>query len=131
MKTHFPLFFIILTQKMARCNVLSNSSQESHALSAAITAAAAGIVAAAAGTVAAAAGIVAAAAGTAATTAAGTAIAAGATVPAAAAGPAAANKQDQDENPPAVKAIVAVVAHNRFLLFQFFHSHTIAGTTRR
>ena len=109
MKTHFPLFFIILTQKMARCNVLSNSSQESHALSAAITAAAAGIVAAAAGT----------------------AIAAGATVPAAAAGPAAANKQDQDENPPAVKAIVAVVAHNRFLLFQFFHSHTIAGTTRR
>lgn len=117
MKTHFPLFFIILTQKMARCNVLSNSSQESHALSAAITAAAAGIVAAAAGT--------------AATTAAGTAIAAGATVPAAAAGPAAANKQDQDENPPAVKAIVAVVAHNRFLLFQFFHSHTIAGTTRR
>lgn len=123
MKTHFPLFFIILTQKMARCNVLSNSSQESHALSAAITAAAAGIVAAAAGT----------AATTAATaaTAAGTAIAAGATVPAAAAGPAAANKQDQDENPPAVKAIVAVVAHNRFLLFQFFHSHTIAGTTRR
>ena len=93
-------------------------------MSAAITAAAAGIVAAAAG-------IVAAAAGTAATTAAGTAIAAGATVPAAAAGPAAANKQDQDENPPAVKAIVAVVAHNRFLLFQFFHSHTIAGTTRR
>ena len=130
MKTHFPSFFIILTQKMARCNVLSNSSQESHALSAAITAAAAGIVAAAAG-------IVAAAAGTAATTAAtaaGTAIAAiaaGATVPAAAAGSAAANKQDQDENPPAVKAIVAVVAHNRFLLFQFFHSHTIAGTTRR
>lgn len=126
MKTHFPLFFIILTQKMARCNVLSNSSQESHASSAAIaaaTAAAAGIVAAAAGT----------AATTAATaaTAAGTAIAAGATVPAAAAGPAAANKQDQDENPPAVKAIVAVVAHNRFLLFQFFHSHTIAGTTRR
>lgn len=123
MKTHFPLFFIILTQKMARCNVLSNSSQESHALSAAITAAAAGIVAAAAGT----------AATTAATaaTAAGTAIAAGATVPATAAGPAAANKQDQDENPPAVKAIVAVVAHNRFLLFQFFHSHTIAGTTRR
>jgi len=123
MKTHFPLFFIILTQKMARCNVLSNSSQESHALSAAITAAAAGIVAAAAGT----------AATTAATaaTAAGTAIAAGATVPAAAAGPTAANKQDQDENPPAVKAIVAVVAHNRFLLFQFFHSHTIAGTTRR
>lgn len=123
MKTHFPLFFIILTQKMARCNVLSNSSQESHALSAAITAAAAGIVAAAAGT----------AATTAATaaTAAGTAIAAGTTVPAAAAGPAAANKQDQDENPPAVKAIVAVVAHNRFLLFQFFHSHTIAGTTRR
>ena len=94
---------------MARCNVLSNSSQESHALSAAITAAAAGIVAAAAGT----------------------AIAAGATVPAAAAGPAAANKQDQDENPPAVKAIVAVVSHNRFLLFQFFHSHTIAWTTRR
>lgn len=127
MKTHFPSFFIILTQKMARCNVLSNSSQESHALSAAITASAAGIVAAAAG-------IIAAAAGTAATTAAtaaGTAIAAGATVPAAAAGPAAANKQDQDENPPAVKAIVAVVAHNRFLLFQFFHSHTIAGTTRR
>ena len=130
MKTHFPSFFIILTQKMARCNVLSNSSQESHALSAAITAAAAGSVAAAAG-------IVAAAAGTAATTAAtaaGTAIAAiaaGATVPAAAAGSAAANKQDQDENPPAVKAIVAVVAHNRFLLFQFFHSHTIAGTTRR
>ena len=123
MKTHFPLFFIILTQKMARCNVLSNGSQESHALSAAITAAAAGIVAAAAGT----------AATTAATaaTAAGTAIAAGATVPAAAAGPTAANKQDQDENPPAVKAIVAVVAHNRFLLFQFFHSHTIAGTTRR
>ena len=126
MKTHFPLFFIILTQKRARCNVLSNSSQESHASSAAIaaaTAAAAGIVAAAAGT----------AATTAATaaTAAGTAIAAGATVPAAAAGPAAANKQDQDENPPAVKAIVAVVAHNRFLLFQFFHSHTIAGTTRR
>lgn len=118
MKTHFPLFFIILTQKMARCNVLSNSSQESHALSAAITAAAAGIVAAAAGT-----------AATTAATAAGTAIAAiaaGATVPAAAA-----NKQDQDENPPAVKAIVAVVAHNRFLLFQFFHSHTIAGTTRR
>lgn len=123
MKTHFPLFFIILTQKMARCNVLSNSSQESHALSAAITAAAAGIVAAAAGT---AATTAATAAGTA-----GTAIAAGATVPAAAAGPAAANKQDQDENPPAVKAIVAVVAHNRFLLFQFFHSHTIAGTTRR
>ena len=123
MKTHFPSFFIILTQKMARCNVLSNSSQESHALSAAITAAAAGIVAAAAGT----------AATTAATaaTAAGTAIAAGATVPSAAAGPAAANKQDQDENPPAVKAIVAVVANNRFLLFQFFHSHTIAGTTRR
>ena len=123
MKTHFPLFFIILTQKMARCNVLSNSSQESHASSAAIaaaTAAAAGIVAAAAGT-----------AATTAATAAGTAIAAGATVPAAAAGPAAANKQDQDENPPAVKAIVAVVAHNRFLLFQFFHSHTIAGTTRR
>ena len=123
MKTHFPLFFIILTQKMARCNVLSNSSQESHALSAAITAAAAGIVAAAAGT-----------AATTAATAAGTAIAAiaaGATVPATAAGPAAANKQDQDENPPAVKAIVAVVAHNRFLLFQFFHSHTIAGTTRR
>lgn len=123
MKTHFPSFFIILTQKMARCNVLSNSSQESHALSAAITAAAAGIVAAAAGT-----------AATTAATAAGTAIAAiaaGATVPAAAAGPAAANKQDQDENPPAVKAIVAVVAHNRFLLFQFFHSHTIAGTTRR
>lgn len=123
MKTHFPLFFIILTQKMARCNVLSNSSQESHALSAAITAAAAGIVAAAAGT-----------AATTAATAAGTAIAAiaaGATVPAAAAGSAAANKQDQDENPPAVKAIVAVVAHNRFLLFQFFHSHTIAGTTRR
>lgn len=108
---------------MARCNVLSNSSQESHALSAAITAAAAGIVAAAAGT-----------AATTAATAAGTAIAAiaaGATVPAAAAGSAAANKQDQDENPPAVKAIVAVVAHNRFLLFQFFHSHTIAGTTRR
>ena len=100
---------------MARCNVLSNSSQESHALSAAITAAAAGIVAAAAG-------IVAAAAGTAATTAA---------TAATAAGTAAANKQDQDENPPAVKAIVAVVAHNRFLLFQFFHSHTIAGTTRR
>ena len=123
MKTHFPLFFIILTQKMARCNVLSNSSQESHALSAAITAAAAGIVAAAAGT--------AAPTATTAATAAGTAIAAGATVPAAAAGPAAANKQDQDENPPAVKAIVAVVAHNRFLLFQFFHSHTIAGTTRR
>lgn len=123
MKTHFPSFFIILTQKMARCNVLSNSSQESHALSAAITAAAAGIVAAAAGT--------AATTATAAATAAGTAIAAGATVPAAAAGPAAANKQDQDENPPAVKAIVAVVAHNRFLLFQFFHSHTIAGTTRR
>lgn len=123
MKTHFPSFFIILTQKMARCNVLSNSSQESHALSAAITAAAAGIVAAAAGT--------AATTATTATTAAGTAIAAGATVPAAAAGPAAANKQDQDENPPAVKAIVAVVAHNRFLLFQFFHSHTIAGTTRR
>lgn len=123
MKTHFPLFFIILTQKMARCNVLSNSSQESHALSAAITAAAAGIVAAAAGT--------AATTATTAATAAGTAIAAGATVPAAAAGPAAANKQDQDENPPAVKAIVAVVAHNRFLLFQFFHSHTIAGTTRR
>lgn len=123
MKTHFPSFFIILTQKMARCNVLSNSSQESHALSAAITAAAAGIVAAAAGT-----------AATTAATAAGTAIAAiaaGATVPAAAAGSAAANKQDQDENPPAVKAIVAVVAHNRFLLFQFFHSHTIAGTTRR
>lgn len=123
MKTHFPLFFIILTQKMARCNVLSNSSQESHALSAAIaaaTAAAAGIVAAAAGT-----------AATTAATAAGTAISAGATVPAAATGPAAANKQDQDENPPAVKAIVAVVAHNRFLLFQFFHSHTIAGTTRR
>ena len=88
-------------------------------MSAAITAAAAGIVAAAAGT---------AATGTAAT---GTAIAAGATAPAAAAGSAAANKQDQDENPPAVKAIVAVVAHNRFLLFQFFHSHTIAGTTRR
>lgn len=108
---------------MARCNVLSNSSQESHALSAAIaaaTAAAAGIVAAAAGT-----------AATTAATAAGTAISAGATVPAAATGPAAANKQDQDENPPAVKAIVAVVAHNRFLLFQFFHSHTIAGTTRR
>ena len=87
-------------------------------MSAAITAAAAGIVAAAAGT-----------AATTAATAAGTAIAAiaaGATVPAAAA-----NKQDQDENPPAVKAIVAVVAHNRFLLFQFFHSHTIAGTTRR
>ena len=124
MKTHFPSFFIILTQKMARCNVLSNSSQESHALSAAITAAAAGIVAAAAG-------IVAAAAAATAATAAGTAIAAGATVPSAAAGPAAANKQDQDENPPAVKAIVAVVAHNRFLLFQFFHSHTIAGTTRR
>lgn len=123
MKTHFPLFFIILTQKMARCNVLSNSSQESHALSAAITAAAAGIVAAAAGTAATTAATAAAAAGT--------AIAAGATVPAAAAGPAAANKQDQDENPPAVKAIVAVVAHNRFLLFQFFHSHTIAGTTRR
>lgn len=123
MKTHFPSFFIILTQKMARCNVLSNSSQESHALSAAITAAAAGIVAAAAGT--------AATTATTAATAAGTAIAAGATVPAAAAGPAAANKQDQDENPPAVKAIVAVVAHNRFLLFQFFHSHTIAGTTRR
>ena len=126
MKTHFPLFFIILTQKMARCNVLSNSSQESHASSAAIaaaTAAAAGIVAASAGT-----------AATTAATAAGTAIAAiaaGATVPAAAAGPAAANKQDQDENPPAVKSIVAVVAHNRFLLFQFFHSHTIAGTTRR
>ena len=123
MKTHFPSFFIILTQKMARCNVLSNSSQESHALSAAITAAAAGSVAAAAGT-----------AATTAATAAGTAIAAiaaGATVPAAAAGSAAANKQDQDENPPAVKAIVAVVAHNRFLLFQFFHSHTIAGTTRR
>ena len=55
----------------------------------------------------------------------------GATVPAAAAGSAAANEQDQDENPPAVKAIVAVVAHNRFLLFQIFHSHTIAGTTRR
>ena len=123
MKTHFPSFFIILTQKMARCNVLSNSSQESHALSAAITAAAAGIVAAAAGT--------AATTATTAATAAGTAIAAGATVPSAAAGPAAANKQDQDENPPAVKAIVAVVAHNRFLLFQFFHSHTIAGTTRR
>ena len=123
MKTHFPSFFIILTQKMARCNVLSNSSQESHALSAAITAAAAGIVAAAAGTTATTA--------TTAATAAGTAIAAGATVPSAAAGPAAANKQDQDENPPAVKAIVAVVAHNRFLLFQFFHSHTIAGTTRR
>lgn len=123
MKTHFPLFFIILTQKMARCNVLSNSSQESHALSAAITAAAAGIVAASAGT--------AATAATTAATAAGTAIAAGATAPAAAAGSAAANKQDQDENPPAVKAIVAVVAHNRFLLFQFFHSHTIAGTTRR
>lgn len=123
MKTHFPSFFIILTQKMARCNVLSNSSQESHALSAAITAAAAGIVAAAAGT--------AATTATTAATAAGTAIAAGATVPAAAARPAAANKQDQDENPPAVKAIVAVVAHNRFLLFQFFHSHTIAGTTRR
>lgn len=123
MKTHFPLFFIILTQKMARCNVLSNSSQESHALSAAITAAAAGIVAASAGT--------AATAATTAATAAGTAIAAGTAVPAAAAGPAAANKQDQDENPPAVKAIVAVVAHNRFLLFQFFHSHTIAGTTRR
>ena len=67
----------------------------------------------------------------AAATAAGTAIAAGATVPAAAAGSAAANEQDQDENPPAVKAIVAVVAHNRFLLFQIFHSHTIAGTTRR
>ena len=130
MKTHFPSFFIILTQKMARCNVLSNSSQESHALSAAITAAAAGIVAAAAGIVAAAAGTAATTAATAAT-AAGTAIAAGATVPSAAAGPAAANKQDQDENPPAVKAIVAVVAHNRFLLFQFFHSHTIAGTTRR
>lgn len=114
---------------MARCNVLSNSSQESHALSAAITAAAAGIVAAAAGT----AGTAATTATTATTaaTAAGTAIAAGATVPATAAGPAAANKQDQDENPPAVKAIVAVVAHNRFLLFQFFHSHTIAGTTRR
>lgn len=129
MKTHFPSFFIILTQKMARCNVLSNSSQESHALSAAITAAAAGIVAAAAGTAA----TTATTATTAATaaTAAGTAIAAGATVPSAAAGPAAANKQDQDENPPAVKAIVAVVAHNRFLLFQFFHSHTIAGTTRR
>lgn len=111
---------------MARCNVLSNSSQESHALSAAITAAAAGIVAAAAGTAATTATTAATAA-----TAAGTAIAAGATVPAAAAGPAAANKQDQDENPPAVKAIVAVVAHNRFLLFQFFHSHTIAGTTRR
>lgn len=126
MKTHFPSFFIILTQKMARCNVLSNSSQESHALSAAITAAAAGIVAAAAGTAATTATTAATAA-----TAAGTAIAAGATVPAAAAGPAAANKQDQDENPPAVKAIVAVVAHNRFLLFQFFHSHTIAGTTRR
>ena len=109
---------------MARCNVLSNSSQESHASSAAIAAA----TAAAAGIVAAAAGIVAASAGTAAT---GTAIAAGATAPAAAAGSAAANKQDQDENPPAVKAIVAVVAHNRFLLFQFFHSHTIAGTTRR
>ena len=124
MKTHFPLFFIILTQKMARCNVLSNSSQESHASSAAIAAA----TAAAAGIVAASAGIVAASAGTAAT---GTAIAAGATAPAAAAGSAAANKQDQDENPPAVKAIVAVVAHNRFLLFQFFHSHTIAGTTRR
>ena len=108
---------------MARCNVLSNSSQESHALSAAITAAAAGIVAASAGT--------AATAATTAATAAGTAIAAGATAPAAAAGSAAANKQDQDENPPAVKAIVAVVAHNRFLLFQFFHSHTIAGTTRR
>ena len=123
MKTHFPSFFIILTQKMARCNVLSNSSQESHALSAAITAAAAGIVAAAAGTAATRAATAA--------TAAGTAIAAGATVPSAAAGPAAANKQDQDENPPAVKAIVAVVAHNRFLLFQFFHSHTIAGTTRR
>lgn len=109
---------------MARCNVLSNSSQESHALSAAITAAAAGIVAAAAGTAA-----TAATTATTAATAAGTAIAAiaaGATVPAAAA-----NKQDQDENPPAVKAIVAVVAHNRFLLFQFFHSHTIAGTTRR
>ena len=130
MKTHFPSFFIILTQKMARCNVLSNSSQESHALSAAITAAAAGIVAAAAGIVAAAAGTAATTAATAAT-AAGTAIAAGATVPSAAAGPAAANKQDQDENSPAVKAIVAVVAHNRFLLFQFFHSHTIAGTTRR
>ena len=126
MKTHFPSFFIILTQKMARCTVLSNSSQESHALSAAITAAAAGIVAAAAGTAATTATTAATAA-----TAAGTAIAAGATVPAAAAGPAAANKQDQDENPPAVKAIVAVVAHNRFLLFQFFHSHTIAGTTRR
>ena len=121
MKTHFPLFFIILTQKMARCNVLSNSSQESHALSAAITAAAAGIVAAAAGTAATTAATAATAAGTAIA-----AIAAGATVPAAAA-----NKQDQDENPPAVKAIVAVVAHNRFLLFQFFHSHTIAGTTRR
>ena len=111
---------------MARCNVLSNSSQESHALSAAITAAAAGIVAAAAGTAATTATTAATAAGTAIA-----AIAAGATVPAAAAGPAAANKQDQDENPPAVKAIVAVVAHNRFLLFQFFHSHTIAGTTRR
>lgn len=126
MKTHFPSFFIILTQKMARCNVLSNSSQESHALSAAITAAAAGIVAAAAGTAATTAATAATAAGTAIA-----AIAAGATVPATAAGPAAANKQDQDENPPAVKAIVAVVAHNRFLLFQFFHSHTIAGTTRR
>ena len=125
MKTHFPLFFIILTQKMARCNVLSNSSQESHALSAAITAAAAGIVAAAATA------STATATGTAAATAAGTTRAAGATVPAAAAGSAAANEQDQDENPPAVKAIVAIVAHNRFLLFQIFHSHTIAGTTRR
>ena len=116
---------------MARCNVLSNSSQESHALSAAITAAAAGIVAAAAGTAATTAATAAGTTAATAATAAGTAIAAGATVPAAAAGSAAANKQDQDENPPAVKAIVAVVAHNRFLLFQFFHSHTIAGTTRR
>ena len=130
MKTHFPLFFIILTQKMARCNVPSSSSQESHASSAAITAAAAGIVAAAA-TASTAAATASTAAATAAAGTAGTAIAAGATVPAAAAGSAAANEQDQDENPPAVKAIVAVVAHNRFLLFQIFHSHTIAGTTRR
>ena len=53
-------------------------------------------------------------------TAAGTAIAAGATVPSAAAGPAAANKQDQDENPPAVKAIVAVVQRSFcYLLFSY------------
>lgn len=43
----------------------------------------------------------------------------------------AADEQDEDDDPPAVKTVVPrIVAHNKFLLFQKFHSHTIGQTGR-